>query len=504
MGYVADRLGDCKLTTPAWADDVFPYLSTLAGGSKGPLTLCFGRTFNAAGEYNCDNKPQNQSLLSAYFDDREQSDQAYDRWVRHTSVISALAAQPSINCLESPPATPPVATLPSPPPAPHCSGRVPKDAETCQAVAEYLGLGLGGYNYLSGDPTDPIPFTFVRFGALNEKGCFAFPPCVTSPDGTLLSGRPGLCGNAFFGTGGSDAEMETYLFRGVEGDAYTGPRNMYRYRLTCPPSSDYGFDSAPPSPPPSPPFCGFTVLPLEKTAAEAITECEALGAQPAKISNAYENAMLLHELRAVAERENIPVQSAWLGAREFMGDRLEGAFYWIADGTVLDDPNVFRFWDRYPSSCEDRAPYENDIESRANMCLGNPDAGYNPDGESAAERIALLKLSGRCDDVPDHRCPTHPTCRCAYEAYSDGRNSFERYQCARECVANATRRTRVTYGPRITSFSNWKQSGNTGKENNGVDGPYPGTQKYVFFEDTGCSRSSEESAPGPMAWACVV
>ena len=228
----------------------------------------------------------------------------------------------------------------------------------------------------------------------------------------------------------------------------------------------------------------------------AFAECEALGAQPAKISNAYENAMLLHEIRAVAERENTQPFSAWLGVKE-LGSKLEGSFYWIADGAVLDDPKVFRFWDRYPSSCEDRAPDENDIESRANMCLGNPDAGYNPDGESAAERIALLKLSGRCDDVPDHRCPTHPTCLCnrwTGDAVYGVANS-ERYRCARECAANATRRTRVTYGPRITSFSNWKQSGNTGKENNGVDGPYPGTQKYVFFEDTGCSRSSEESTP---------
>jgi len=29
--------GDCKLMTPAWADDVYPYMSTLAGGSKGPV-----------------------------------------------------------------------------------------------------------------------------------------------------------------------------------------------------------------------------------------------------------------------------------------------------------------------------------------------------------------------------------------------------------------------------------------------------------------------------------
>ena len=29
--------GDCKITTPAWADDIYPYMSTLAGGSKGPV-----------------------------------------------------------------------------------------------------------------------------------------------------------------------------------------------------------------------------------------------------------------------------------------------------------------------------------------------------------------------------------------------------------------------------------------------------------------------------------
>ena len=492
MGYVADRLGDCKLTTPAWADDVFPYLSTLAGGSKGPLTLCFGRTFNAAGEYNCDNKPQNQSLLSAYFDDREQSDQAYDRWVRHTSVITALAAQPSINCLESPPATPPVATLPSPPPAPHCSGRVPKDAETCQALAEYYGLGLGGYNPWSEDPDNPEPMLFARtrWGVIADKGCFAFPPCVTSPDGTLLSGRPGLCGNAFFGTEGSDAEMETYLPHGG-GGGY-----IYRYRLTCPPSSDYGYDSAPPSPPPSPPFCGFTVLPVERTAAQAITECEALGAQPAKISNAYENAMLLHELRAVAERENIPVKNAWLGVRELTG-KLEGSYYWIADGTVLDDPKVFRFWDRYPSSCEDRTAADRDPFT---LCLG----------QQSGDLVDLLKLSGRCDDVPDHRCPTHPTCLCnrwTGDAVYGVANS-ERYRCARECAANATRRTRVTHGPRITSYSNWQQWGNLQQWNPNPawerDHAFPDTKSWVTFETSGCSRSSEESAPGPVASACGV
>ena len=90
MGYVADRKGDCKLMTPAWADDVFPYLSTLAGGSKGPLTLCFGRSFNAAGEYNCDNKPQNQSLLSTYFDEYfaawfSGGDLADHQYIRHDS-----------------------------------------------------------------------------------------------------------------------------------------------------------------------------------------------------------------------------------------------------------------------------------------------------------------------------------------------------------------------------------------------------------------------------------
>ena len=478
MGYVADRKGDCKLMTPAWADDVWPYLSTLAGGSKGPLTLCFGRSFNAAGEYNSDNKPQNQSLLSAYSDDREQSDQAYDRWVRHTSVISALAAQPSINCLESPPATPPVATLPSPPPAPHCSGRVPKDSQTCQALAEYLGLPLGGSDPLTGGP---FPFATER-PPEGVKGCFAYHSCP----GQL----PGLCGNAFFGMGGSDAEMETSLF---SADTFR------KYRLTCPPSSDYGYDSLPPSPPPLPPFCGFTVLPLERKVEDAFTECEALGAQPAKISNAYENAMLLHELRAVAERENKPVQPAWLGVREF-GDRLEGSYYWLADGTVLDDPNVFRFWDRYPSSCEDRAPAVWNLDAGGKMCLGDPDADYAP----AEERVALLKLSGRCDDVPDHRCPSHPTCRCAYRYQNGNTRNAERYRCARECAANATRRTRVTHGPRITSFSNWKQSGNDGDHNENADGAYPGTEPSVKFETTGCSRSSEESAPGPMAWACVV
>ena len=490
MGYVADRKGDCKLMTPAWADDVFPYLSTLAGGSKGPLTLCFGRSFNAAGEYNCDNKPQNQSLISAYFAEYfaewlSGGELADHQYIRHTSVIAALAAQPSINCLESPPPTPPVTMPPSPPPAPHCTGRVPKDPQQCQALAEYLGLGIGGHT--PGKPEEPLPF---ENPPERVKGCFAYTSCSEA-----ALGVSGYCGNAFFGMGGSDREMESY-FGSIENGVQLG-ETYPKYRLVCPPSSDYGYDSSPPSAPPSsPPFCGFTVLPLERTVGAAFAECEALGAQPAKISNAYENAMLLHELRAVAERENIPVKNAWLGVRELTG-KLEGSYYWIADGTVLDDPKVFRFWDRYPSSCEDRSAA---AANHFPLCMGQVDSPI----------VDLLKLSGRCDDVPDHRCPTHPTCLCnrwTGDAVYGVANS-ERYRCARECAANATRRTRVTHGPRITSYSNWQQWGNPSYWNPNPawerDHAFPDTKSWVTFETSGCSRSSEESAPGPVASACGV
>ena len=499
MGYVADRKGDCKLMTPAWADDVFPYLSTLAGGSKGPLTLCFGRSFNAAGEYNCDNKPQNQSLISAYFAEYfaewlSGGELADHQYIRHTSVIAALAAQPSINCLESPPPTPPVTMPPSPPPAPHCTGRVPKDAETCQALAEYLGLPLGGHNPLS---KDPIPFAPENppdkwdSMSVGTKGCFAY-HSVTDPDQSALTdGLSYPQGRAFFVTG-SDAEMESYL-AAEENGRQTGEL-MPKYRLTCPPSSDYGYDSSPPSAPPSsPPFCGFTVLPLKVKAPEAFEKCAEIGAQPAKISNAYENAMLLHEIRAVAERENTQPFSAWLGVKE-LGSKLEGSFYWIADGAVLDDPKVFRFWDRYPSSCEDRGSRTDD---QFTLCMG----------QQSGDLVDLIKLSGRCDDVTDHRCPTHPTCLC--NSWSENKLAdHEAYQCARECAANATRRTRVTHGPRITSYSNWLQWGNPSYWNPNPawerDHAFPDTKSWVTFETSGCSRSSEESAPGPVASACGV
>lgn len=436
------------------------------------MTLCFGGTFNAAGELNCDNKPTNESLLSAYYKEYVESvvanlgrpnHQPHDSWTRATNVIVALAAQPSIACLGSPPPTPPVTTPPSPPPVPHCSGPVPLDSQTCQALAEYLGLSLGN----NGSSFPRMPLHAFASASYSIKGCYAYE-----------SSHGGYPNMAAFGMGGSQAQMETLWVK----ERWQGER----YRLMCPPMSDYGYDSSPPSASPSPPFCGFTVFPVEMKAPDAFAKCEALGLQPAKISNAYENAVLLQELRAVGDRDSLTVRSAWLGARELPGTKLEGSFYWIADGTVLDDPKVFRFWDRYPSSCEDRGAQGNDNQYK--QCMGSTSEA---DGDILA---FIIPPSQRCDDLPDHRCPTHPTCTCKSLGRGSQLADASVFDCARACAANATRRTPVTYGPRITSFSNWQPDGNRANWNLEGDDAFPGTESYVaFVPASGCGRSSEES-----------
>ena len=448
------------------------------------MTLCYGSTFNAeTGGKHCENKPDD--LPQSYWDSCTGRKQGVFRecedYYRAQHAITVLAAQPFINCLGSPPPTPP--SPPSPPsplslpPVPYCSGRAPQDSQTCQALAEYLGLRLGD---------EQSSFTFQESqeqgGLVYEVGCYAYKSGST--------GSRILEGMAFFGTGGTQAQMESAYF-GSDSD---------KYRLMCPPSSD---PNPEPSSPPPPPFCGFTIV----ASADGIggygngylnKECKNIGGYPAKISNSYENAMLLQEFQKKSEEEGLSEPFAggvWLGIAEFQ-DTLQGSHYWVADGAVLDDPKVFRFWDRYPYSCEDASAWRRDFYRE--MC----------NGHRQSDRYELIAPSRRCDDLPDHRCPTHPTCTCKEEAQLPSNPDYnlqwrdhvnqehlnpDVYKCARACVANTTRRTPVTHGPRITTFSNWFAP-NVDIPN--VDNERwfqtPGTSAWVVMKKDGCTRLSKE------------
>ena len=386
------------------------------------MTLCFGRTANADGELGCFGLPTNPTWVVTA-----------DTWCAGSNILNTTGG---VNTR---------------------FGRTDLSLAECQAECESWAICAGfswnrqtGGCFWQADSPSPLqPSAFTGYDCHRRLGTLSMYESDRMPISSCLDSPPSLP---------------------------PSPPDPPRTPVPNP---------SPPSPPGIPmaaPICGYTVIPESVSHQEAFQRCENMGAQPAMIKSAQDNAEMLAAMWAAALAQGLDEpQEAWLGAREAwsMTNLADGSYYWLADGTAIDDPGPalgwhtfnqsWGFWDNWPASCCSWGCTFNDFAGDHNgatcvgeeKCLAATYLSERDMGRCMQGVYEEMRLGERCDLEPDkYRCPSLVE---QSKAGGHGIDASQHDQDDSETKAPGVVHIRYfgdietggNRGPRINLYSNW-------------------------------------------------